>query len=283
MRSRKHGGADRRRDDRHAGARRRRGRRERRLELAVRLRPARLGRRRRDAADDRAQQGGLDPGAAALLPGGAPITRAGRVRPTAPLDNWSSTTARFVTFRPRDDSERTVAIDFSADGVPGAAGRERVLVDVERWLPGPNIVAIGDSVTAAFGYCGISDVCTSLNTLGRELVDVAEGLQPGGRVPEAAGQRLLQQPRQGPAVDRTRARPARRTPASLRGRSSTGGWRRRRARPASRTRRRSATGASPARGRRTGIRSRSPTTRPTRTAPPAASAGRRRASTTRSS
>ena len=77
------------------------------------------------------------------------------------VDSWASTTARFVRFKPRDDRERTVAVDFSAAGV---SGRQRVLVDVRGWFPGPNAIAIGDSVTAAFGYCGIRDVCTSLHT-----------------------------------------------------------------------------------------------------------------------
>ncbi|MDO8187747.1 hypothetical protein Q5424_10065 [Conexibacter sp. JD483] len=77
------------------------------------------------------------------------------------VDSWSSTTARFVRFKPRDDRERTVAIEFESDSVKGS---QRVLVDIRGWLPGPNAIAIGDSVTAAFGYCGISDVCTSLNT-----------------------------------------------------------------------------------------------------------------------
>ncbi len=58
-------------------------------------------------------------------------------------------------------SARTVYVDFSAEGVPG---RERVLVDVRGASAGPNVVAIGDSVTAAFGYCGIADVCGGVNS-----------------------------------------------------------------------------------------------------------------------
>lgn len=93
------------------------------------------------------------------FPQGAAIT-ASVAYADGSVDTSASTTARFVRFTPRDDRERTVAVDFSAAGV---AGRERVLIDVRGWFAGPNVVAIGDSVTAAFGYCGFNDACSVQN------------------------------------------------------------------------------------------------------------------------
>lgn len=145
------------------------------------------------------------------------------------VDSGPSRTERFVRFKPRDDRERTVAVDFSAAGV---SGRQRVLVDIRGWLPGPNAIAIGDSVTAAFGYCGIRDVCTSLHT------------------PVANSWMALKDCNQEAEYPKL--------PDNACSNNRGNGL------------------------RRTGIRSRSRTTRPTRTAPPAASAARRRRSRTRS-
>ncbi|HST42404.1 MAG TPA: hypothetical protein VLK58_22990 [Conexibacter sp.] len=82
--------------------------------------------------------------------------------------------AKFVRFTPAPGATGVVTLRFRT-ALPGGGGEQRVAVDVGGAGAAPDVVAIGDSVTAAFGYCGARDVCgpgnSSVNNSWLDLKD----------------------------------------------------------------------------------------------------------------
>lgn len=64
--------------------------------------------------------------------------------------------ARFVRFTPAAGARGVVTLRFRSNR---GGGEQRVAVDVGGADAARDVVAIGDSVTAAFGYCGATDAC----------------------------------------------------------------------------------------------------------------------------
>lgn len=88
------------------------------------------------------------------FPAGAAIALDAPEAGSAQTGAGGAVAGRYVAYRPAPGARGVVTLRFRAGGE-----ERRVAVDVGGADAGRPVVAIGDSVTAAFGYCGAGDAC----------------------------------------------------------------------------------------------------------------------------